>query len=164
MLDAGVPLQSVRLVNGPSRPTSALRDGGVAWRLLNLLSLNYLSLLDTDEGTAVDALRDLLGHLPQGHDPAVRRQIEALQRVSARHVVRRHPIPGPIAFGRGVEIRLQVDELGHAGGSAYLFGATMHRYLSRHVSMNSFVETVLESLTRGEVARWKPAAGSRPIV
>jgi len=29
---------------------------------------------------------------------------------------------------------------------------------------NSFVETVLESLSRGEVARWKPAPGRRPVV
>ncbi len=162
-LDAGVPLQSVRVVSGPSRPFSAMREGGVAWRLLNLLSLNYLSLLDTDQGAAVDALRDLLGRLPQGNEPTVRRQIEALQQVSARPVVRRHPVPGPIAFSRGIEIRLQVDELGHAGGSAYLFGAAMHRYLARHASLNSFVETVLESLTRGEVARWKPAQGARPV-
>jgi type VI secretion system protein ImpG len=163
-LDAGVPLQSVRLVAGPSRPFSALREGGVAWRLLNLLSLNYLSILDTDEGTAADALRDLLGRLPQGSDPSVRRQIEALQQVRARSVVRRHPVKGPIAFSRGIEVRLTVDELGHAGGSAYLFGAAMHHYLARHVSINSFVETVLESLTRGEVARWKPSSGARTVI
>jgi type VI secretion system protein ImpG len=163
-LEAGVPLQSVRLAVGPSRPFSALREGAVAWRLLNLLSLNYLSLLDTDEGTAADTLRDLLGRLPQGGEPSVRRQIEALQLVRAHPVVRRHPVKGPIAFGRGIEVRLQVDELGHAGGSAFLFGAAMHQYLARHTSINSFVETVLESLTRGEVARWKPAAGARPVL
>ena len=163
-LEAGVPLRAVRLVAGPSRPFSALREGGVAWRLLNLLSLNYLSLLDTTPGSATAALRDLLGRLPQASDPGVRRQVEALQQVSARAVVRRHPAPGPIAFGRGVEVRLRVDEHGHAGGSAYLFGAALHHYLAQHVSMNSFVETVLESLSRGEVARWKPAPGRRPVV
>jgi len=163
-IDAGVPLQSVRLVAGPSRPFSALREGGVAWRLLNLLSLNYLSLLDTDQGSAVTALRDLLGRLPQGSETSVRRQIEALQQVVAHPVVRRHPARGPIAFGRGIEVRLQVDELGHAGGSAFLFGAALHHYLSQHVSMNSFVETVLESLSRGEVARWKPRSGARPVI
>ncbi|QHJ00981.1 type VI secretion system baseplate subunit TssF [Xylophilus rhododendri] len=163
-VDAGVPLQSVRIVAGPSRPFSALREGGVAWRLLNLLSLNYLSLLDTEQGSANAALRDLLGRLPQASETSVRRQIEALQNVSAAPVVRRHPGRGPIAFGRGVQVRLQVDELGHAGGSAFLFGAALHHYLSQHVSMNGFVETVLESLSRGEVARWKPRSGSRPVI
>ena len=163
-LDAGVPVVSVRTVAGPSRPHTALREGGVAWRLLNLLSLNYLSLIDTEGGEAAAALRDLLGHFPQGSEPAVQRQIEALQQVSTRPVVRRHPSPGPIAFGRGIEVTLSVDELGHAGGSAFLFGAAMHHYLSRHASMNSFVETVLVSQRRGEVMRWKPALGARPVL
>lgn len=166
-VDAGLPIQSVRPVAGPTRPTTALREGGVAWRLLNLLSLNYLSLMDTDqdqEGEGLRALRDLLSRLPQASESATRRQIEALQKVSVRPVVRRHPLKGPIAFGRGIELRLTVDELGHAGGSAFLFGAALHHYMARHVSMNSYVETVLESLSRGEVARWKPASGNRPVV
>jgi type VI secretion system protein ImpG len=163
-LDAGIPTQSVRAIAGPSRPHTALREGGVAWRLLNLLSLNYLSLLDTEGGEAAAALRDLLSRFPQGTDPSVRRQIEALQNVATRAVVRRHPIAGPIAFGRGIEVTLTVDELGYAGGSAFLFGAAMHHYLSRHASMNSFVETVLVSLTRGEVMRWKPSRGTRPVL
>jgi type VI secretion system protein ImpG len=164
LLDAGLPVQSVRTIAGPSRPCTALREGGIAWRLLNLLSLNYLSLLDTEAGEAAAALRDLLSRLPLGSEPSVRRQIEALQRVDARSIVRRHPAPGPIAFGRGIEVRLTVDELGHEGGSAFLFGAAMHQYLSRHASMNSFVETVLTSLTRGEVARWRPSSGRRPVL
>jgi type VI secretion system protein ImpG len=163
-LDAGLPTQSVRAIAGPSRPHTALREGGVAWRLLNLLSLNYLSLLDTEGGEAAAALRDLLSRFPQGTEPSVRRQIEALQNVATRPVVRRHPIPGPIAFGRGIEVTLTVDELGYAGASAFLFGAAMHHYLSRHASMNSFVETVLVSLSRGEVMRWKPSRGARPVL
>jgi type VI secretion system protein ImpG len=163
-VEAGVPVASVRVAAGPSRPATALREGGVAWRLVNLLSLNYLSLIDTEGGEAVVALRDLLSRLPQGSEPTVRRQIEALQQVQTRPVVRRHPLRGPIAFGRGIEVRLTVDELGYTGGSAFLFGAAMHHYLARHVSMNSFVETVLVSLTRGELTRWVPSRGARPVL
>jgi type VI secretion system protein ImpG len=61
-------------------------------------------------------------------------------------------------------VQLTVDELGHTGGSAFLFGAAMHHYLSRHASLNSFVETVLVSLTRGEVHRWKPSRGARAVL
>lgn len=163
-LEAGVPLTQVRAVAGPSRPYTALREGGVAWRLLNLLSLNYLSLVDTEQGTATAALRDLLSRFPQGAEPAVLRQIESLQSVSARPVVRRHPARGLIAFSRGIEVTLTVDELGYAGGSAFLFGAAMHQYLARHATVNSFVETRLVSLTRGEVARWKPLPGTRQVL
>jgi type VI secretion system protein ImpG len=49
------------------------------------------------------------------------------------------------------------------GGSAFLFGAALHHYLARHVSMNSFVQTTLSSLTRGEIMRWMPQSGARPV-
>lgn len=163
-LEAGVPIESVKVLAGPSRPHTALREGGIAWRLINLLSLNYLSLLDTDAGEGAAALRDMLSRLPLAGDTAVRRQVEALQHVHARPVVRRHPVSGPIAFSRGIEVRLVVDELGHEGGSAFLFGAALHHYLARHASMNSFVETVLESLSRGEVMRWRPRLGTRAVL
>ena len=73
-------------------------------------------------------------------------------------------MPGPIAFGRGIEVQLTVDELSFEGGSAFLFGAMLHRYLSRHVSMNSFMQTSLQSLARGEVMRWMPELGARPVL
>ncbi len=163
-LDAGIPLGSVRAVAGPSRPHTSLREGGVAWRFINLLSQNYLSIIESGDGEAVAALRSLLSRFPQGDEATVRRQIEALQGVATRPVVRRHPAPGPIAFARGIEIELTVDELGYQGGSAHLFGAAMHHYLSRHVSMNSFVETSLRSLTRGEIMRWRPSHGQRAVL
>ena len=134
----------------------------MAWRLINLLSLNYLSLLDAGGGEGAAALRDLLGRLPMAAEPVQRRMIESIQKVSARPVVRRHPVAGPIAFSRGLEISLTIDELGHEGGSAVQFAAVLNAFLARHASMNSHVETVLHSLTRGELMRWRPALGARP--
>jgi type VI secretion system protein ImpG len=161
-LEAGIPVGPVHAVAGPSRPYSALREGGVAWRMVNLLSLNYMSLLDTDGGTAAAALRDLLGRLPMAAEPVQRRMIESIQKVEARPVVRRHPVAGPVAFSRGLRIELTMDELGHEGGSALMFAAVLHQFFTRHASMNSHVETVLISLTRGELMRWRPALGTRP--
>lgn len=161
-LDAGMPVSAVRVVAGPSRPYSALKEGGIAWRLINLLSLNYLSLLDTGGGEGAAALRDLLSRLPMAGEPVQRRMIESIQKISARPVVRRHPVAGPIAFSRGLEISLTIDELGHEGGSAVQFASVLNAFLARHASMNSHVETVLHSLTRGELMRWRPALGVRP--
>lgn len=162
-LAAGIPVAGARAAAGPSRPYSALREGGVAWRLINLLSLNYLSLLDVEADEGAAALRDLLSRLPMGAEPTQRRMIESIQKVSAQPVVRRHPTAGPIAFSRGLRIELWMDELGHEGGSAVMFASVLHRYFTNHASMNSFVETVLHSLSRGELMRWKPRSGSRPV-
>jgi type VI secretion system protein ImpG len=162
-LESGVPVGAVRAIAGPSRPYSALREGGIAWRLINLLSLNYLSLLDAGGGESAAALRDLLSRLPMSGEPTQRRLIESIQTLDASAVVRRHPVAGPITFSRGLRIELTVDELGHEGGSAVMFAAVLHRFFTRHVSMNSYVETVLRSLTRGELMRWRPSLGARPV-
>lgn len=162
-IEAGLPVGAVRAVAGPSRPYSALREGGIAWRLLNLLSLNYLSLLDSDGGEGAAALRDLLSRLPMAGEPTQRRWIESIQSLETSAVVRRHPVAGPIAFSRGLRIEMTVDELGHEGGSAVMFGTVLHRFFARHAAINSHVETVLKSLTRGTLMRWRPLLGTRPV-
>lgn len=163
-LAAGIPVEDVRAVSGPSRPYSAVREGGIAWRLINLLSLNYLSLLDTDAGEGAAALRDLLSRLPCGDQPEQQRRIiESILKVQARATVRRHPVAGPIAFSRGLRIDVTLDELGHEGGSAVLFSSILHEFFSRHASINTYVETVLHSQQRSELKRWLPRLGARPI-
>jgi type VI secretion system protein ImpG len=92
------------------------------------------------------------------------RQIEGLRQVSTRAVVRRLPMPGPIAFGRGVQINLEVDELAFQGSSAFLFGCVLERFFARHVSMNGFTETRMHSQTRGEILNGRPRCGTRPIL
>jgi type VI secretion system protein ImpG len=163
-LNTSAPVSAIHVVAGPSRPQSAMREGGVAWRLLSLLSLNYLSLLDETPERGAAALRDLLSLFSQSSDVSFKRQIEGVRSISLRPVVRRHPIPGPIAFGRGLEIRVTVDDLSFEGGSAVLLGSVLHQYFTRHVSMNSFVQTVLATLTRGDIKTWSPQVGARSLL
>jgi type VI secretion system protein ImpG len=84
--------------------------------------------------------------------------------VHVKPVVRRLPMPGPIAFGRGLEVSLELDELAFQGGSAFLFASVMEQFFARYVSVNSFAETVLVSAERGEIMRWRARCGNRPIV
>jgi type VI secretion system protein ImpG len=76
-------------------------------------------------------------------------------------VVRRLPMSGPIAFGRGLQITIDVDELAFEGGSPFLLGSVLEHYFARHVTLNSFTETVLRSQTRGEIHKWMPQWGAR---
>jgi type VI secretion system protein ImpG len=163
-LDAAAPVQAIRCAKGPSKPFSPLAAGAMAWRAVSLLSLNYLSLLDANEREGAAALRELLQLYAVNAEPAAPRQIEGVRSVAARAVTRRLPMRGPIAFGRGVEVTLGVDELAFEGGSAFLFGAVMQRFFARHVSLNSFVETRLRSSGRGEIMCWRPQCGARPIL
>ena len=40
-----------------------------------------------------------------------------------------------------------------------MLGAVLDRYFSEYSSINSFTETVIESVQRGQVKRWPPRAG-----
>lgn len=163
-LDQTAPVDSVRVLRGPSRPLSAMREGKLAWRFINQLSLNHLSLLDTDAEHGAAALRELLRLYVQEADSAQHRQIEGLRSIRTETVVRRLPMGGPIAFGRGVRIELEVDDLAFQGGSPFLLGCVLERYFARHVSMNGFTELRLRSPARGDILVGKPMNGTRAIL
>jgi type VI secretion system protein ImpG len=92
---------------------------------------------------------------------AIRKQIESLRSVEVRPIVRRVPISGPLAFGRGLEITVTFDESGFQGASAFLLGAVLDAFFSRYVSLNSFSETVIRTVERGEIMRWPMRLGRR---
>ena len=163
-LEATAPVKGVRVIKGPSRPLSALREGNVAWRFINQLSLNHLSLLDTDPEQGAAALREMLRLYVHEADAAQHKQVEGLRSARTEPVVRRLPMPGPIAFGRGVRIDLEVDELAFQGSSAFLLGCVLERFLARHVSMNGFTETHVRSATRGTILAGRPTMGTRPLL
>ncbi|HEY6359563.1 MAG TPA: type VI secretion system baseplate subunit TssF, partial [Vicinamibacterales bacterium] len=165
LLDAAAPVAGIRVVGSPSRPYGRLADGAVAWRAISHLSSNYLSLVSASPQEGASALRDVLGLYASGSDQSATKQIEGIRSVRLERVVRRLPsTAGPLTFGRGLEINVQIDEMAFEGGSGYLLGSVLDRYFARYVSLNSFTETVLRSETRGEINRWVPQWGARPTL
>ncbi|MEC5386829.1 type VI secretion system baseplate subunit TssF [Uliginosibacterium sp. H3] len=163
-LDIAAPVESIRCVRGPSRPYSMLAEGSVAWRLISHLSLNYLSLLDSNRDEGASALREMLALYATTGDSGLKRQVDGMKSVSVAPVVARLPFPGPVCFGRGLQVTLEVDELAFEGGGAFLFGCVMEHFFARHASLNSFTQTELRSLSRGQIMRWGPRCGQRPII
>jgi type VI secretion system protein ImpG len=163
-LDIAAPVESIRVISGPSRPYAPLADGPIAWRAISHLSLNYLSLVQTTPEEGAAALRDLLELYAATSDHSARRQIDGIRSVRVGRIVRRLRAPGPLAFGRGLEIVVKLDEMAFEGASAFLFGSVLDRYFTRHVSINSFTETVLQSEHRGEINRWEHQWGARPTL
>jgi type VI secretion system protein ImpG len=168
-LAISAPVDGIRCLRGPSRPRPAIPDSETAWRLISHLSLNYLTATDLDEAEGAAALREIMGLYADLADADVadalsRRQAQGIRRVSMAPRTRRFPVPGPIVFGRGLEIRLTVDEAPFAGASAFLLGAVLEQFFGRLASMNTFTELVLVSETRGEIKRWPPRMASRQLV
>jgi len=158
-VDAEVPVAAVRCVAGPSRPLPSFAEGPAAWRLLNHLSLNYASLINNDPQQGAHALREMLALYCPAGDSAAQRQVDGLRSIDSTPVVRRLPSPGPIVFGRGLQITLQFDDAAFEGASAFLLAAVLARFFAQYVSINSFAETVVSTSTRGEIMHWPARAG-----
>ncbi len=168
-LAISAPVEGVRCLRGPSRPRPGVVDGEIPWRLTSHLSLNYLTLADLDEERGAAALREFLelyADLVDADMPEApsRRQAQGIRRVTVTPRTRRLPTPGPIVFGRGLEIRMTVDETAFAGASAFLLGAVLEQVWARLASMNTFTELVLISERRGEIKRWPPRMAARQLV
>ena len=156
-----LPVRAIGLIRPPSAPQPPFAEGELAWRLIRQLGFNYLPLHEMDEREGAQALRDMLRLFVQQDDRVGQQQIGSLMASELKPVTRRLPGTGPLVYGRGVECRLTVDEDGFSGISPYLFGLILEHYLARHVAINTFVQTRLQSMQRGEVALWPVRMGQR---
>ena len=138
--------------------------GELGWSLVSHLTLNHLSLVGETPQHAAAALRTMLGLYAPPEDTAWARQIQGIHGVEARSVVRRLPFKGPLSFGAGIEIVLELDELAFQGSSAFLFASVLERFFARHAAINSFTQLTLRTPQRGEVMRWPPRIGLRETV
>ena len=146
-LETGAPVESIRCLAGPTRPRASpvFTDGDFVWRLVSHLTLNYLSLVNNDERHAARRrIRDLLTLYGDAGDAPTRKQIEGVRSVASQTITRRIPTPGPITFGRGLEIAVTCDEAAFEGTGMFLLGAVLEQFFARYASLNSFTETVLQ--------------------
>jgi type VI secretion system protein ImpG len=160
--DSGAPLDKVTCLAGPTAPRPSLARGRTGWQLINHLALNYRSIVDDANGGGAAALRTLLALYQQA--PAGKDELESIVRVASKPMVRRLPVPGPITFGRGLEIELEIEEQSLRDPKAFLLGAVLEQFFAKYVTLNSFTETVVTTLERGEIMRWPTRLGSRHLL
>ncbi|MBP7148215.1 MAG: type VI secretion system baseplate subunit TssF [Acidobacteria bacterium] len=163
-LQAGAPVDAVVCLAGPSSPSPSFAEGELTWRLIGHLSLNYLTLADSEDGRGAEALRELLSLYAPVASATILKQIEGVRSVQARPVVRRIRGGGPAAFGRGTEVAVAFDEAAFTGSGVFLLGAVLDEFFARYTSINSFTETVISSTTRGELIRWPARSGRRHLL
>lgn len=157
---SGAPISAVHCLAGPTRPRASPAFGDVSWGLLSHVSLDFLTLTKRPDESA-SALRQLLGLYASLSSADNMAQIEGIVAVQTRGVVRPLAMPGPMTFGRGIEISLTCDERAFEGTGPFLLAAVLEQFFAKYASINSFTETVLKTQQRGEVMRWPTTLGQR---
>lgn len=159
-------------IAGPTRPRepvvaqlrsrSEIADSGVvSWRLINMLSLNYLGLVERGGGRNAGALREMLLLFADQSDDATERKIRGVRSVESRPVVRRVRERTGSGAARGLEITVTLDEKAFEGSGAFLLGAVLERFFADYSGFNTFTQTVISTPERGEIKRWPARMGTR---
>ena len=163
-LESPGPVMRIDAIRGPTRPVTRRPSGEIGWSLVSHLTLNHLSLTTDDVEQAAAALRSTLGLYGPPEDVAWQHQIDGIRKLTASPIVRRLPFKGPLSFGNGIDITLEVDEMAFQGTSAFLFASVLERYFARHAAINSFTQFTLRSTQRGQIMRWTPRVGRRETI
>lgn len=159
----GAPVRGVSFLRLPTAPRPPMGLGDGAWRVIAHLMPNHLSFADGEDGDAA-VLRTHLMLYAHPEQPGARRQVEALRTIHPEPVSRRAPGAGPSAFVRGQRLHLGLDETGFDNGRMFLFGAVVERFLAEFATINSFVETTLQTTRREVLTRWPARLGRRPTI
>ena len=164
LIEGFLPVKSIKLISKLTRPQEAVSEDRTLWSFLNQLSLNYLSLLNTDKEDAPVALKELLTVFVSSESDLLKKQIESITRVETsiiNKVVRHYGVAAPI---RGINIIVTLDEAQLGGVHPFLFGSVLNHYFRRLVSINSFVQLRIDTLQQGHIATWPSEIGERMII
>lgn len=162
-LAVSAPVLRVELVTTLTRPAASIAERKATWRLLSHLQLNFHTLTDTSPSEGAKVLRELLSLYAQLSRPETAQQSEAIASVNLTPMYARIRQPGPIIYGRGVDIHLSVDQAKFGGASPWLFGAVLERFFARHVGLNSATRLKMGTLQAGPFAEWATRLGQRPL-
>ena len=142
-------------------PTQTLRLPGRkegAWRLISHLTLNHLSL--TDSETGAEGLRELLRLYDFRDAPETRALIDSINSIKATRSVARAPEQSMGALCRGLEVLAEFDDRRASGSSVFLLAAVLERFIAHYASINSY--TRLTAVLKGRPGiyhQWPARAG-----
>lgn len=173
-LDSGAPVSGITLMQAIKRPRASLQavlpEAGarenprdeLAWRWISQLALNHVSLTETL--TDAEPIRAMLALYADRGDPALARHAQSLQRIQAKGIFERLPMAGPICFGQGTQITLDIDEAVLSGHSRLLMSAILAQLFRRHAAINAVVRTQTTLVGSQEDVTWPLALGNRAML
>ena len=154
-------LLDFRNILPPTPPVEPLLGKNNLWRLLSHLSLNLLSIADTE------SLKNLLTLYtsPEGRD---RIKIAAnMKRINGIEKLNIRPSDlldaGQVIRGQKIDLTARMDHFACLG-DLYIFASVLDLFLGMYSSMNSFIQLTLKDSITGEAFTWPARIGDRPLI
>lgn len=150
-----------------TKPTETLRPPqrrSVQWRLISHMNLNYLSLVNGEDGSP-EALQEILHLYNIGDSNVTRKQILGITGIESKKAVRQ--IGGRIGTGfvRGLHTTITFDEEQFVGSGMFLFASVIERFLALYSSLNSFNQLTVRSIQReDDIKTFTPRAGEQELL
>lgn len=159
-----VGFAAAKTVTALRRPTSTLpppAKQGYFWRLISLLSLNYLSLSEGGRGAVQEILRL---HNMTG-DVACENQVGSILEMRSAPGFALADSAYGLVPARGTKVEINFDEQQFTGSGLYLFAAVLDRFFAGYAAMNSFAQLTARSTLRKEpMGKWPPRAGTQALL
>ncbi|HEX3485405.1 MAG TPA: type VI secretion system baseplate subunit TssF, partial [Micropepsaceae bacterium] len=133
------------------------------WRLVSHLTLNHLSLADSEHGA--EALREMLRLYDFRDAPETRALIDSVLSVRTTRGVARPPDAAMGALCRGLEVTIEFDDRRQSGAGIFVLAAVLERFIAHYASINAFTRLTATLKGRSGVYRkWPARAGDQPLL
>ncbi len=166
-LDGAAPITRISCLRKPTPTVRVHLDGGLQWRLISHLYLNYLSIVDREHGTK--ALQEILKLYDYSDSAVTQQQIAGITNIDSERVVRRVSTTNGGAVARGLKVTVEFNEEKFVGSGVFLLSAVLERFLGLYVSINSFcqfVATTKQDIAsqKGPLKQWPARAGEQILL
>ena len=162
-VDGEIPPTTITCLERPTPEICPSLDGDAQWRLISQLSINHLSLNGNKK--AILVLKELLLVYSGLNRSKSHPEINALEDISYKPVVRRWGVDAWKGFVQGLSITLTIDEMPFSGQSGFMLASVLNEFFSLYVSLNSFTElTLISTQSDGVWKQWPAHIGSQSLL
>jgi type VI secretion system protein ImpG len=153
-------LTTFRNVTTPTKARKIPLDGDMLWQLISHLSLNYLSITDSDTLKAI--LRQYIAPDDRHKSDKLvnEKKIESIDKLEV--VAGESLFANNFIHGQNIKIIIKSENF-ECIGDKYLFGSVLDRFLSGTTTINVYTELTFEDYFSGERQLWPAKIGNRPL-
>ncbi|HIC86090.1 MAG TPA: type VI secretion system baseplate subunit TssF [Desulfobacterales bacterium] len=131
------------------------------WRLVSLLSLNYLSLASAENLRALLNLYVFTESRDKASVVANQKRIQAIESVEA--VSKDRLVGGAVMRGQEIQLKMRHDHFA-SEGDMFLFGTVLDHFFGSYAAINTYTRLKILETVKGETYSWPARIGDRPMV